>query len=353
MKLRLLVTGGSGFIGTSLINHILIHKKYSVLNIDNLTYASNPIANDLFNNFHNYKFIHGNICNQKLIKNVLNEFKPNIIFHLAAESHVDRSIDNPIDFLNTNIMGTFTLLNESLDYWNSLNKKEFFRFHHISTDEVYGDLLINDPPFSEISSYKPSSPYSASKASSDHLVRAWHRTYGLPVVITNCSNNYGFYQNPEKFIPKMIINALLNNNLEIYGDGKQIRDWLFVQDHANALLQVALNASNGETYNIGGNSELSNIEIVNFICDYLSKNFNRLSHSSSLQSLIKFVEDRPGHDRRYAINNEKIKNELNWQPSESFESGMAKTIEWYLSNENWWKPIISTHQLGTRFGKIN
>ena len=338
----ILVTGGAGFIGSALIRHIIKDTDHCVVNIDKLSYSGNLESLEPVEGDKDYIFEKLDICNEKELHRVFRENKPDIVMHLAAESHVDRSIDGPSDFIQTNIVGTFTLLEQSKNYWQSLeaDKKENFRFLHVSTDEVYGDLEGESDFFSEETPYDPSSPYSASKASSDHLVRAWHRTYGLPVLITNCSNNYGPCQFPEKLIPHVILNALEGKNLPIYGDGKQIRDWLYVDDHVRALICVALNGNIGETYNIGGNNEIQNIEVVKKICFILDELItNKFNGVTSYIELIAYVKDRPGHDVRYAINANKIKKDLGWKPKENFESGILKTIKWYLDNNGWCENI--------------
>ena len=338
MDNKILVTGGSGFIGSNFIHYLINNTDYQrIINLDKLTYAGNN--ENLINIQQNirYKFIKGNICDRQCIKKIFQDYSPNKIVHFAAESHVDRSIDGPKDFINTNIVGTSILLEESLSYYNKLKKlsKSSFKFHHISTDEVFGSLgekgfFVEDSP------YDPSSPYSASKASSDHLVRAWHRTFGLPVTISNCSNNYGPYQFPEKLIPLMIINCLSNKSLPVYGKGENIRDWLYVEDHCKAINLILQEGAIGDTYNIGGNNEISNINIVESICTILDK-LKPSNSGKSYNQMISFVKDRPGHDFRYAINTTKIKKDLNWEPKETFDSGLIKTIKWYLENENWWK----------------
>ena len=338
----ILVTGGAGFIGSALIRYIIKNTRHKAVNIDKLTYSGNLQSLVSIKKNSNYVFEQVDICNENELLGVFKRNQPDIVMHLAAESHVDRSIDGPDDFIQTNIVGTFILLEQSKIYWQSLkgDKKENFRFLHVSTDEVYGDLGGTLDFFSEDTSYDPSSPYSASKASSDHLVRAWHRTYGLPILITNCSNNYGPCQFPEKLIPHVILNALEGKRLPIYGDGKQIRDWLFVEDHVLALMSVALNAKVGETYNIGGNNEIQNIEVVRKVCDILDKLApNKLNGMNSFSELIVYVKDRPGHDVRYAINANKIIKDLNWRPQEDFDSGIRKTVEWYLDNKNWCENI--------------
>lgn len=347
-NMKILVTGGAGFIGSAVIRHIINNTQDSVINLDKLTYAGNLESLITVSDNERYNFEQVDICNAAELKRVFAEYKPDAVMHLAAESHVDRSIDGPDEFIQTNIVGTYNLLEEARAYWSSLSedRKKAFRFHHISTDEVYGDLphpsdespdlanydKNNLPLFTENTSYAPSSPYSASKASSDHLVRAWQRTYGFPVLITNCSNNYGPYHFPEKLIPLVILNALEGKPLPIYGKGDQIRDWLYVEDHARALYKVATEGKVGETYNIGGHNEKKNIEVVQTICEILDQ---LVPSDSSYSSLITYVTDRPGHDRRYAIDASKIAKELNWQPKETFETGIRKTIQWYLDNGEW------------------
>ena len=333
---NILVTGGAGFIGSAVIRYLINETNSNVLNIDKLTYAGNLESLETVSNNPRYQFLHADICDKSAMTKAFQDFQPNIVMHLAAESHVDRSIDGPMDFIQTNIIGTYNLLEVARNYWQNLaeDKKSRFKFHHISTDEVYGDLEGTEDLFTEATSYSPSSPYSASKASSDHLVRAWHRTYGLPIVITNCSNNYGPYHFPEKLIPLVILNALDGKPLPVYGDGKQIRDWLYVEDHARALYLVATTAKVGETYNIGGHNEKQNIDVVKTICTILD-NINPRTDGQSYTQQITFVKDRPGHDLRYAIDASKIGKELNWQPQETFESGIQKTVEWYLANQDW------------------
>ncbi|MDC1307024.1 dTDP-glucose 4,6-dehydratase [Pseudomonadales bacterium] len=335
MNKKLLITGGAGFIGSAVIRHIINNTSHSVVNVDKLTYAGSLESLTAIEEDARYTFEQVDICNANEIARVFNEHQPDILMHLAAESHVDRSIDGPSEFIQTNIVGTYVLLNAAKDYWSNLidDKKANFRFHHVSTDEVYGDLNGADDLFTEETSYAPSSPYSASKASSDHLVRAWQRTFKLPTLITNCSNNYGPYQFPEKLIPLIILNALDGKKLPIYGSGKQIRDWLYVDDHARALLHVALTGEVGETYNIGGHNELQNIEVVKAICSVLDELApSEFEGIRQYEELIIYVEDRAGHDVRYAIDATKISNELNWTPDETFTSGIKKTIEWYLKN---------------------
>jgi dTDP-glucose 4,6-dehydratase len=341
--LKILVTGGAGFIGSALIRHFINETNHKILNLDKLSYSGNlkslqPVALSS-----NYVFKKIDICNGKLVEKIFKSFQPDIIMHLAAESHVDRSILKSMEFIQTNILGTYNLLEISRRYWNELtvNKKKKFRFHHISTDEVYGELHNKYELFNEKTSYKPNSPYSASKASSDHLVRAWGRTYNLPFVISNCSNNYGPYQFPEKLIPNTILNALKGKSLPVYGKGDQIRDWLYVDDHVSALVLVALEANIGETYNIGGNNEMKNIEVVKLICDLLEEMHPPKNNNNKYyRNLIKFVTDRPGHDLRYAIDSRKIRRDLGWKPKENFKTGIRKTIEWYIKNKDWWQPIL-------------
>ncbi len=333
--MKFLITGGLGFIGSNLIRFLLKDNNHEILNLDKITYASNINSNKYFSSNKLYSFKKGDISNKDLLIGLLNDFQPDFIMNLAAESHVDRSINEPDTFISTNILGTFNLLSTAKAYWETLKgeKKDKFRFHHISTDEVYGSIE-DEKLFTELSPYNPSSPYAASKASSDHLVRAWYKTYEFPILISNCSNNYGPYQHPEKLIPLMILNALNNKDLPIYGDGLQVRDWLYVEDHVKALYQIILNGKVGETYNIGGNNQIKNIEIVKIICDYLDDQFEFESKiSGSHKDLIKYVEDRPGHDICYGINASKIMTELNWEPEITFEIGIKKTIQWYLSNK--------------------
>jgi dTDP-glucose 4,6-dehydratase len=337
-KKNILITGGAGFIGSALIRHIIKDTDHRVVNIDKLSYSGNLQSLESVESNKDYIFEQVDICDEIELKRVFLKSKPDIVMHLAAESHVDRSIDDPSDFIQTNIVGTFTLLEQAKNYWQSLesDKKDNFRFLHVSTDEVYGDLQGTTGFFTEETSYDPSSPYSASKASSDHLVRAWHRTYGLPILITNCSNNYGPCQFPEKLIPHVILNALKGKNLPIYGDGKQVRDWLYVDDHVRALISVALDGAVGETYNIGGSNEIQNIEVVKKICKILDELIiDKISDMTSYSELITYVKDRPGHDVRYAINASKINRDLDWEPKESFESGIQKTVGWYLNNMSW------------------
>ena len=352
--MKIMVTGGAGFIGSSLIRHIINNTNFEVLNIDCLTYAGNLESLEEIDKSQRYFFEKIDICNKEDLTKVFTSYQPNIVIHLAAESHVDRSIDSPLRFLETNIIGTFNLLNVSNNYFSQLDsfKKDIFKFHHVSTDEVYGDLENDVDLFTEETPYSPSSPYSASKASSDHLVRAWERTYNLPTVITNCSNNYGPYQFPEKLIPHIIVNAINGRPLPIYGKGDQIRDWLYVEDHSRALLKVALKGKIGETYNIGGNNEKTNLEVVQSICELLEEmKPDKPKQIKKYKDLIKFVKDRPGHDRRYAIDNSKIKKDLNWSPKESFDTGLRKTVKWFLENEVWWNRVLSGDYKLKRIGK--
>jgi len=336
--MKLLITGGAGFIGSSVIRHLIRNTQDEVVNLDKLTYAGNLESLSQVSESSRYAFEQVDICNRVEIDRVLAEHKPDAIMHLAAESHVDRSIDGPAAFIETNIVGTYTLLEAARQYWNGLDaeRRENFRFHHISTDEVYGDLEGTNDLFTETTSYTPSSPYSASKASSDHLARAWQRTYGLPVLVTNCSNNYGPYHFPEKLIPLVILNALENKSLPVYGKGDQIRDWLYVEDHARALYKVVTEGKPGETYNIGGHNEKQNIEVVQTICDILQE---LRPQENSYRDLITHVKDRPGHDLRYAIDASKIQRELGWSPEETFETGIRKTVEWYLNNLGWCRRV--------------
>ena len=329
--MKIIVTGGAGFIGSTLIKALIDNIDHHILNIDKLTYASNLESLETLASSQRYSFLKGDICNTDLLQSAISNFKPDAIFNLAAESHVDRSISSPEHFIHTNIIGTYNLLNCSLDYWKSLDdqKKTFFRFIHISTDEVFGSLSLNDKPFNESSRYKPNSPYSASKASSDHLVRAWNKTYNFPTIITNCSNNYGPFQTFDKLIPLTIKNAYQENNIPIYGDGLQIRDWLHVSDHVNALISILFKGEVGDSYCIGGNSEIQNIEVVNKICKIVG------SHKGKdLTKLIKFVTDRPGHDFRYSIDASKLTKTTGWKPKYSFNEGIQRTVEWYLRSLN-------------------
>ena len=344
----ILVTGGAGFIGTAVIRHLINDTKHKVVNLDKLTYAGNLESLLTISDNPRYQFEQVDICDAAEVGRLLAQYQPDIVMHLAAESHVDRSIDGPAVFMQTNIVGTSVLLEQACNYYNGLSsdRQQGFRFHHISTDEVYGDLPHPDevsprerdnlPLFTEETPYAPSSPYSASKASSDHLVRAWHRTYGFPVLITNCSNNYGPYQFPEKLVPLIILNALEGKDLPIYGKGNQIRDWLYVEDHARALVLCAIEGAIGETYNIGGHNEKQNIEVVQTLCEHL--NVLR-PKSTPYKNQITYVADRPGHDMRYAIDASKIEHELGWRPQETFETGLRKTVEWYLENQSWCRHV--------------
>lgn len=348
--MRILVTGGAGFIGSALIRHLIADSDHEVLNLDKLTYAGNLASLRAIEANPRYRFVQGDICDAGLIAGLLAEFRPAIIAHLAAESHVDRSIDGPGDFIQTNIVGTFTLLQQALGHYRSLDDTDQtrFRFHHISTDEVFGSLG-KDGHFVEDTRYDPRSPYSASKASSDHLVRAWHHTYGLPVLVTNCSNNYGPYHFPEKLIPLIIIRALEGKPLPVYGDGSNVRDWLFVEDHASALRTVFERGTPGETYNVGGNSERQNIAVVRAICAELDRLRPR-ADGRPYAGQISFVADRPGHDQRYAIDASKIRRELGWSPQTGFEQGIARTVAWYLDNEAWWRAILEGRYDTDRLG---
>ena len=351
--MKIIVTGGAGFIGSAVARHIINETMDQVLVLDSLTYAGNleslkPVAGS-----DRFSFETVDICNRSELDRVFSDFKPDAVMHLAAESHVDRSIDGPAAFINTNIVGTYTLLEAARQYWHTLPEtaKKAFRFHHISTDEVYGDLHGSEDLFTETTSYAPSSPYSASKAASDHLVRAWSRTYGLPTLVTNCSNNYGPYHFPEKLIPLTILNALEGKPLPVYGDGAQIRDWLYVEDHARALYKVVTEGKVGETYNIGGHNERKNIEVVQTICRLLDELVPvKPAGLNNYSELITFVADRPGHDMRYAIDATKIDKELGWTPQETFESGIRKTVEWYLANELWWSRVKDGSYAGERLG---
>jgi dTDP-glucose 4,6-dehydratase len=347
----ILVTGGAGFIGSAVCRHLVRKGGYRVINVDKLTYSGNLESLREINNNPAYTFHHGDICDEPGMLELLRHEQIDKIMHLAAESHVDRSIDGPAIFLETNVMGTFRLLNAALAYWRELEPKraDAFRFHHVSTDEVFGDLPFDEGVFTEETPYAPSSPYSASKAASDHLVRAWHETYGLPVVLSNCSNNYGPYHFPEKLIPLVILNALEGKKLPVYGQGANIRDWLFVDDHARALELVMMTGSVGQSYNVGGRAERTNLSVVEAICDLLDER-RPLPDRRARRELITFVHDRPGHDRRYAIDPAKIERELGWKAQESFETGLAKTIDWYLENDWWWRPIREQKYAGDRLG---
>jgi dTDP-glucose 4,6-dehydratase len=348
--MRVLVTGGAGFIGSALVRHLVLEKQYSVLNIDALTYAGYLPSLKPVEGRANYQFLHANICDGRAMREAIAAFRPDRIMHLAAESHVDRSITGAAEFIQTNVVGTFTLLEAAREYWSNLERqaKDGFRFLHVSTDEVYGSLG-DDGLFTEETPYDPSSPYSASKASSDHLAKAWQRTYGLPVVVSNCSNNYGPYHFPEKLIPLTILNALAGERLPVYGQGENVRDWLYVEDHARALDIIAERGRVGETYNVGGRNERRNIDVVRRICAVL----DQISPANRpREELIEFVTDRPGHDARYAIDATKLENQLGWRAEETFDSGIEKTVQWYLANEWWWRPLRERYA-GQRLGLVN
>ncbi|WP_343351339.1 dTDP-glucose 4,6-dehydratase [Pseudomonas sediminis] len=353
--MRILVTGGAGFIGSALIRHLIQNTEHEVLNLDKLTYAGNLESLTPVDDNPRYRFVQGDIGDSECVAAILAEFQPDAIMHLAAESHVDRSIDGPAAFIQTNIVGTYGLLESTRAYWLGLSaeRKAAFRFHHISTDEVYGDLHGVDDLFTETTPYAPSSPYSASKAASDHLVRAWQRTYGLPVLITNCSNNYGPYHFPEKLIPLMILNALAGKPLPVYGNGQQVRDWLYVEDHARALLKVVSEGQVGETYNIGGHNEQKNLDVVLAICALLEELApQKPTGIARYEDLITYVQDRPGHDLRYAIDAGKIERELGWVPQETFETGLRKTVQWYLDNLDWCRRVQDGSYQGQRLGAL-
>ncbi len=351
--MKILVTGGAGFIGSAVIRNIINNTQDSVVNLDCLTYAGNLQSLASVDSSDRYAFEQVDICNKDELIRVFEQHQPDAVMHLAAESHVDRSIEGPGEFIQTNVVGTFNLLDVARDYWAKLpeDRKSAFRFHHISTDEVYGDLEGTDDLFTEETPYAPSSPYSASKAASDHLVRAWYRTYGLPVLVTNCSNNYGPYHFPEKLIPHMILNALDGKPLPVYGDGQQIRDWLYVDDHARALYKVVTEGVVGETYNIGGHNEKTNLHVVETICELLEELApEKPAGLTNYKDMITFVKDRPGHDLRYAIYASKIDNELQWTPEETFETGLKNTVKWYLSNKEWWENVLSGNYKLERLG---
>lgn len=353
--MRILVTGGAGFIGSALIRHLMTNTEHEVLNLDKLTYAGNLESLAPVDDNPRYRFVQGDIGDSECVAAILAEFQPDAIMHLAAESHVDRSIDGPAAFIQTNIVGTYSLLESTRAYWLVLSaeRKAAFRFHHISTDEVYGDLHGVDDLFTETTPYAPSSPYSASKAASDHLVRAWQRTYGLPVLLTNCSNNYGPYHFPEKLIPLMILNALAGKPLPVYGNGQQVRDWLYVEDHARALLKVVSEGEVGETYNIGGHNEQKNLDVVRAICALLEELApQKPAGIARYEDLITYVQDRPGHDQRYAIDASKIERELGWVPQETFETGLRKTVQWYLDNLDWCRRVQDGSYQGQRLGAL-
>ena len=354
--MNILVTGGAGFIGSAVIRHYIANTNHTVINVDKLTYAGNLESLGGALNHHRHIFKQVDICDREALDQIFDEYKPNAVMHLAAESHVDRSIDGPAEFINTNIIGSYTLLEVARSYWSRLDEenKQQFRFHHVSTDEVYGDLEEGDDLFTEETPYAPSSPYSASKASSDHLVRAWNRTYKFPIVITNCSNNYGPYQFPEKLIPLVILNAISGKPLPVYGKGDQIRDWLHVEDHARALAKVLEKGKDGETYNIGGLNEKTNLDVVKALCAILDELVPEHPQGiNKYEDLISYVADRPGHDVRYAIDNTKIIKQLDWSPDETFETGIRKTVEWYLRNESWWNRVKNGSYQGERLGVIS
>lgn len=339
--MRFLVTGGAGFVGSAVCRKLAGNSEHLVVNVDKLTYAGNISSLNSIAHQTNYEFVHADICDQDVILEILNNYNIDIIMHLAAESHVDHSINSPDEFIHTNIIGTYKLLSAARYYYEKLRpaRRKTFRFHHVSTDEVFGDLPFGNGLFTEQTPYAPSSPYSASKAASDHLVRAWGVTYKLPFVLSNCSNNYGSFHFPEKLIPLTILNALHEKSIPVYGKGENVRDWLHVEDHAAALELIALRGKQGESYNIGGNAERTNLEVVNSICDILDKKMPRIN-GARYAELIRLVDDRPGHDRRYAIDTSKIKKELGWEPNKTFESGLSETIDWYLESEWWWRPIL-------------
>lgn len=351
MTKTVMVTGGAGFIGSAVCRHLIHTGGYHVVNVDVLTYAGNPDSLRTIADHPAYRYHRADIRDGERMRFILDTESVDVVMHLAAESHVDRSIDGPAAFVDTNVLGTVSLLGAALDHWRELPgaRQGDFRFHHISTDEVYGDLPFDDSVFTEDTRYAPSSPYSASKAASDHFVRAWHETYGLPVVLSNCSNNYGPYHFPEKLIPLTILNALEGKPLPVYGSGENVRDWLFVHDHARALEAVATRGAVGETYNVGGREERTNLAVVEAICDALDKR-RPLANGVSRRELIRFVQDRPGHDRRYAIDPSKIERTLGWRARESFETGLDRTVDWFLDNEWWWRPIREAKYAGTRLG---
>ena len=347
--MRFLVTGGAGFIGSAVCRHLVAETDHHVVNLDKLTYAANLSSLAAIEDDPRYTFVEADIADRETVSRLLGEHAIDIVMHLAAESHVDRSIDGPSDFIETNIVGTYQLLEAARGHWSGLagEARDRFRFHHVSTDEVYGDLPLDDTLFTEETPYAPSSPYSASKASSDHIVMAWHHTYGLPVVLSNCSNNYGPFHFPEKLIPLVILNALHGRPLPVYGNGENVRDWLYVDDHARALELIALNGEPGRSYNVGGRNERSNLEVVHAICDTLDR---LVPADRPRRELIEFVSDRPGHDLRYAIDATRLENELGWRAREDFASGLEKTVRWYLDNEAWWRPIRERKYSGERLG---
>jgi len=349
--MRIIVTGGLGFIGSAVVRLLIDEGEHEVLNLDKMTYAASPEAVASASRSPRYRFVRADIADGPIVQKVLTEYQPDAVIHLAAESHVDRSIDGPGAFIVTNVVGTYELLEAARRHWLSLDaeKAKRFRFLHVSTDEVFGSLGRDESPFNESTPYSPRSPYSASKAGSDHLVRAWHETYGLPVLITNCSNNYGPYHFPEKLIPLTIVRGLLNEELAVYGTGENIRDWLFVEDHAHALLNVLERGAVGETYAVGANAQRRNLDVVQQICDLLDHETGQ-GAAGPRRRLIRFVTDRPGHDLRYAMNSSKIQAELGWRPTRTFEQGLAETVRWYLNNEPWWRPILVNRYAGDRLG---
>ena len=358
MPKTFLITGGAGFIGSAVVRELIRSSDHRVVNLDKLTYAGNLDSLASVSDNPRYSFLQADICDSRAVQKAFAEHQPDVVMHLAAESHVDRSIDGPADFIQTNMVGTSVLLEAARGYWGALQESEpekaaAFRFHHVSTDEVYGDLEGPEGLFTETTPYAPSSPYSASKAGSDHLVRAWQRTFGLPTLITNCSNNYGPFHFPEKLVPLMILNALAGKPLPVYGDGQQVRDWLYVEDHARALIKVATEGAVGETYNIGGHNEKTNLEVVEAICDTLDELVPMQAGGASRRELIKFVADRPGHDRRYAIDASKIARELGWTPRETFATGLRQTVQWYLDNREWWQRVQDGSYQGERLGLAN
>ncbi len=349
--MRILITGGSGFIGSSLVRLLIQNKNHTILNLDKLTYAAN--SNNLLDVMHNprYTFVRGDIGNIKILKKTFANFQPDRVYHLAAESHVDRSIDSPMAFINTNILGSYHLLEASLSYYNTLPKgrAKTFRFIHVSTDEVFGSLGIKERPFDRLTAYNPRSPYSASKAASDHIAKAWYHTYGLPVIITNCSNNYGPFQFPEKFIPLVIINCLQEKKLPVYGTGSNVRDWLHVNDHCKALEMIGERGSLGQTYMLGGNSERTNLEIITHLCQILNKSIPKAAGKDYID-LVEYVNDRPGHDLRYAVDISQTTKEIGWEPLINLETGLFNTVRWYLDHRNWWQDILSCKYDGERLG---
>ena len=345
--MRIIVTGGAGFIGSAVVRHLIAHTAHQVLVLDKLTYAGNLASLASVHGHRHYQFSRIDICDRAAVADAFASFEPNAIMHLAAESHVDRSIDGPAEFINTNVVGTYVLLEAALSHWRKRGERQF-RFHHISTDEVFG-ALTDEGHFTEETRYDPRSPYSASKAASDHLVRAWGHTYGLPILITNCSNNYGPYQFPEKLIPLAIIKGLAGEEMPVYGRGLNVRDWLYVDDHAQALTQVLEQGRIGETYNVGGRAERRNIDVVGTICEVMDR-LRQCPTRPSHRELVTFVSDRPGHDFRYAIDFAKLSSELGWSPKHSFEQGLESTVRWYMDNRAWWEPLVSTHQAAARRG---